>query len=250
MLTYGFFNSLDHDRLYDAGQMSSIFDGIIRDGVFQVVDGLNTGEGLTVKAANDPNNPMKVLVGEGRAWFNHTWTLNDSKYSLRVTEADAIYTRIDTVVIEINNDINVRENTFKIIEGEPSLTPTKPVLIHDEKINQYALAWITIPANTTQITQSMIENAVGSVGTPFVTGPLETMDASDLYAQWDAKYDEWIVVSTTEFEDWFAHLHNELDENQAGHLQNQIDDLRDHILQYTTMTIAQVDALFEEENDV
>lgn len=245
MLTYGFFNSLDHDRLYDAGQMSSIFDGIIRDGVFQVVDGLNEGEGLTVKAANDPNNPMKVLVGEGRAWFNHTWTLNDSKYSLKVTEADAIYTRIDAVVLEINSDVNIRENTFKILEGEPSIDPVKPLLTHNEKINQYALAWITIPANTRTITQSMIASNVGMSDTPFVTGPLEVLDASHLYSQWDARYTEFIGASTQDFEDWFAHLHNELDENQAGHLQNQIDEIRMRVLEYDVMTKEQVDALFD-----
>lgn len=245
MFTYGFFNSLDHDRLYDAGQMSSIFDGIIRDGVFQVVDGLNTGAGLTVKAANDPNNPMKVLIGEGRAWFNHTWTLNDSKYSMRISEADAIYTRIDAVVLEINSDISVRENSFKIVEGTPSNNPTKPILTHTEKVNQYPLAYITIPANAREITQSMIQNAVGTTQTPFITGPLEIMDATHLYSQWDGKYDEWIGTSTTEFNDWFAHLHNELDSNQAGHLQNQIDSLRDRVFEYSIMTPAEVDALFK-----
>ncbi len=34
-VTFGFYNSVNGDRKYDAIQMSSIFDGIIRDGVFQ-----------------------------------------------------------------------------------------------------------------------------------------------------------------------------------------------------------------------
>ena len=33
-LTSGFYNSINGDRTYNAEQMSSIFDGIINDGVF------------------------------------------------------------------------------------------------------------------------------------------------------------------------------------------------------------------------
>ena len=33
-VTSGFFNSLNGDRRYNAEQMSSIFDGIINDGIF------------------------------------------------------------------------------------------------------------------------------------------------------------------------------------------------------------------------
>ena len=36
-VTYGFYNSKNQDRRYDAIQMSSIFDGIIRDGILQHV---------------------------------------------------------------------------------------------------------------------------------------------------------------------------------------------------------------------
>ena len=36
-VTYGFYNSKNKDRRYDAIQMSSIFDGIIRDGILQHV---------------------------------------------------------------------------------------------------------------------------------------------------------------------------------------------------------------------
>ena len=32
-VTYGFYNSLNGDRRYDANQMSAIFDGLIIDGV-------------------------------------------------------------------------------------------------------------------------------------------------------------------------------------------------------------------------
>ena len=38
-VTYGFYNSLNKDRVYNAEQMSSIFNGIITDGVFASIGG-------------------------------------------------------------------------------------------------------------------------------------------------------------------------------------------------------------------
>lgn len=61
-VTYGFYNSKNRDRRYDAIQMSSIFDGIIRDGVLQ-----HFGTAMMVKESEG----MMVNVGIGRAWFNH-----------------------------------------------------------------------------------------------------------------------------------------------------------------------------------
>ena len=63
-VTYGFYNSKNKDRTYDAIQMSSIFDGIIRDGILQHV-----GDTMMVKESSG----MTVHVGTGRAWSNHRY---------------------------------------------------------------------------------------------------------------------------------------------------------------------------------
>ena len=68
-LTYGFYNSKNGDRKYDAVAMSRMFDGIIRDGVISAYG--KTFE-VTVNSGN------KINVDTGRAWFDHTWTLNDT----------------------------------------------------------------------------------------------------------------------------------------------------------------------------
>ena len=70
-LTYGFYSSLNGDRKYNAEQMSTIFNGIIRDGVFDSINGY-----LFVKAT-DPVS-ASVNISAGRAWFNGTWTRNDA----------------------------------------------------------------------------------------------------------------------------------------------------------------------------
>ena len=40
-VSYGFYNSLNGDRKYNARHMSMIFDGIIRDGVFMSIGIVN-----------------------------------------------------------------------------------------------------------------------------------------------------------------------------------------------------------------
>ena len=89
-VTYGFYNSKNGDRRYDAIQMSSIFDGIIRDGVFQHI-----GTAMMVEESEG----MTVNVGIGRAWFNHTWTLNDAPLPLTVPLSEVILNRIDAIVL-------------------------------------------------------------------------------------------------------------------------------------------------------
>ena len=91
-VTYGFYDSTGGDRKYNALQMGSIFDGIISDGVYS-----NIGNLFQVRASSPLS--MIIQVDTGRAWLNHTWTLNDSILNLTVGAANASLQRIDTVVI-------------------------------------------------------------------------------------------------------------------------------------------------------
>ena len=163
----GFFNSSDHDRVYDADDFSGFYDGLIFDGVYSSI-----GNRFYVEAAPD----MCVTVESGRAWFDHTWTYNDARLTLQVSPADTVYDRIDAVVLEVNKE--QRKNFIKMIEGTPDSTPHLPTLstpATSETIFQYALAYITVHQNATSITDSDIVNIVGetvTVGGESVTTPL------------------------------------------------------------------------------
>ena len=101
-LSCGFYNSLDHDRKYNAEQFGSIFDGVIHDGVY-----MNIGGTMMVKATGAD---MTVNIQTGRAWFNHTWTLNDTIYPITLPDAEQMLQKIVAIVLEINNETNVRTN--------------------------------------------------------------------------------------------------------------------------------------------
>ena len=190
-VTYGFYNSKNQDRRYDAIQMSSIFDGIIRDGILQHV-----GTAMMVNASTG----MMVNVGIGRAWFNHTWTLNDALLPLTVPQSEVILNRIDAVVLEVDSRESVRANAIKIIKGTPATNPVKPTMISTNDRWQYPLAYIRVNSGVTSIRQADITNAVGTSECPFVTAPLEMMSIDALVAQWKDQWDAFYEKKTSDIE--------------------------------------------------
>lgn len=208
-LTFGFYNSLNNDRRYDALQMSSLFDGVIGDGVFSTI-----GTALRVT----PAGGMTVAVGEGRAWFNHTWTNNDSELVLSIDEADLVLGRVDSIVLEVDSSEDVRANSIKVVTGLPDQNPYPFQPIHTETKHQYVLALVTVPAELAEITDANISNMVGLSNCPFVIGAVTTLGIDGIVSRWER-----------EFDNWFNNIQEQLGEDPAGNLQNQIDEDRKKI---------------------
>lgn len=237
-VTSGFFDSKNKDRLYNTEQLSSIFDGIIKDGVYMGYE-----DAFIVKAT-DPAS-LTVNVGPGRAWFHHTWTHNDAPLPIVVKQGDVVLDRIDSIIIDIDKTEDVRSNKVTYLEGSPSSEPTAPVLVNEEKHWQIPLCNISMPAGSTTITQAQITNRIGTSDCPFVTGIIETIDTDELLAQWNAEYREWyervqqeidqwteqeqedftnwMNGRKTEFDEWFAGIQDILDGDTAGNLLNRIN---------------------------
>ena len=189
----GFFNSVDHDRLYDATDISRLFDGLIRDGIFASI-----GDCLVVKQSNQ----MNVTVGTGRAWFNHTWSYNDALYPVTIPPSEILMDRIDAIVLEINSVEAVRANSIKLIKGTPASTPTKPSLTNTKEVHQYPLAYVTVGKEVTSIRQADIENCVGTSACPFVTGILEVISIEQLIPQWKDILNRFVEENTANFNTW------------------------------------------------
>lgn len=208
----GFFNSVNHDRLYDAEQLSSIFDGVIVDGVYE-----NVGEAFNVTAYPDAYNT--VLVGTGRAWFDHTWTLNDSRFSITLDPPNEMLGRIDAIVIDVNKERDTRKNSIIYLKGDEATPDFPPALINTENHHQYPIAYITRHAEQNgPIKQSDIEITVGTGACPIATGVLEAQNLENLMQQLDS-----------EFNEWWEGIKDLLDENVATNLQNQIDEINEKL---------------------
>lgn len=241
----GFFNS-SNDRKYDAIQMSRLFDGIINDGIFASI-----GTCFVVKAESG----NMVNVGVGKAWFNHTWTENDAILPIECEKSELLLDRIDAIVIEINANEEVRDNFIKVVKGVPSSTPVRPKMIDTNMVHQHACCYIYRRAGSTEIRQADITNVVGTDETPFVTGPLQLISLDELLGQWKDKLDRFIESEEFDFEKWYAgmkavfqekseildgwtenkqndfiawfnRIRDQLDSDQAGHLQNQLNALK------------------------
>lgn len=219
----GFFNSQNHDRRYDAEQMSQIFDGIIEDGVYQ-----NVGTAFNVTAG--PGN-MQVTVGTGRAWLMNTWTLNDSDYVLDIQSASLSTNRVDCIAIEVDKRKSVRENKIVYVVGTGA---DKPSLAEDTDHRQYPLAYVTVGVGVTQIYQKDIEYVPGTEPLPFVRSPLETLNISNVLQQFDS-----------EFNLWFDTVKDIIDESDVGDLANQLVDIHHRI----DANAAQIDRLVKEVFD-
>ena len=191
----GFFNSLNGDRKYKAAQMSAIFDGLIIDGVFASI-----GTAFAVKAAGG----LTVNVGIGKAWFDHTWTVNDSILPMTAPEAEVLLDRIDAVVLEVNGMESVRNNTIKFVKGNPSSAPSRPTLTNEGNVHQYPLCYIYRKYGTAVINQADITPMVGTESTPFVTGILQTISLDELLGKWQDELDRFTDARSKEVDDWIA----------------------------------------------
>lgn len=224
-VTSGFFPSSGGDRKYSAEQMGSIFDGVISDGIYQ-----NYGKMFAVR----PTSPTKlaVYVDSGRAWFTHTWVLNDATIEINFDTANS-QPRIDIVVIEINKQ--TRLSTIKAVKGTASSNPTPPLLPDGNGgVWQRELAQVTIRKNATTVTASDIKWTVGQGKTPFVTAPMQTLSIDAIVAGWDQSFQDFMTGSTDMFQSWFNALNTSLQGDVAANLAGQIAVLQN---QMNTMSV-------------
>lgn len=226
-VTYGFYNSKDHDRIYDANDFSSIFDGIINDGVF-----LSVGDKFNVT----PVEGLTVSVGSGRAWFNSTWTQNDANLLLELDPSDMVDGRIDAVVLEVNSE--TRTNSIKVVKGVIGATPVRPELTNSQSVHQYALAYVTVEANATSLAAANIQNVVGLGDTPYVTGILQTANVDNLYTSWEERFNTWfegvqgmldgdVAVNLTASVDALQRMTAPIPQETKDYIGTEADTLRD-----------------------
>lgn len=261
-LTFGFYNSIEGDRKYDAIQFGRIFDGIITDGVYATYE-----KGMVVKASD---NAGEVIIQPGRAWFNHTWNYNDADYVMEAPAPEVLLDRIDALVLDINEEQAVRENSFAWVTGTPSSNPVRPTLTNTTTHHQYPLCYVRRYAETTMIYTKDITSMVGTSECPFVTGVLEGMDIDAWINQWDDEFSTWedatkvsfeawmltqqtdytawfnavrdqLGTDMTEFEAWFESIKGIIDEEAATHLQAEIDELKTMLPAGSHITITTTD---------
>ena len=140
-VTYGFFNSVNGDRKYNADQMSEYFRGIVSQGVFQHLD-----SGLAVSAGTG----LSVSVAAGRAIIQDRWIQNSAALNLTILAASETYGRKDAVVIRL--DKSSRAISITVKTGTPAASPVAPSMTRNATTYEMALAYVNVAAGASSVT--------------------------------------------------------------------------------------------------
>ena len=139
MLRSGFFNSQNHDRMYNATDFNELISTIKSDGID------NYGDKLEVSAGQG----LSVQVSTGKCFFNNHWLYNDNAYQIELEEASIVAPRIDAIVVEVND--TERDVFLKSVSGNPSNTPVPPTLVDSGSVHQHLLAYVNVPKEATSV---------------------------------------------------------------------------------------------------
>lgn len=204
---YGlFWNSVSSDRLYDADSFSEWLKKFFTTGVFN-------GD-LQVLAASG----MDVTVQTGYANIEGKVRFFDTATTFTLAPASGTYPRIDTIVVE-RNDTD-REITVKYVQGTYSgNTPTPTAPVRAAGVYQIVLAQIYVAVGATEIVQGNItDTRADNTLCGWVVG---TVDRVDVEQMTDQVQDE--------METWFEGMKDQLSEDAAINLQNQINTINSEI---------------------
>lgn len=197
--SYGFFNSISGDRLYNADDVNTFLEGLVGDGLYANVDDMfvvTAGTGMTVK------------VAAGKASLAHHWFKSDAVETLSIGTAHAVLNRYDVVAIRLN--VATRSIGLVVLTGTPASQPSVPQIRRDDEFFDLALAYVYVGAGVTAISQSVITDVrLNSAVCGIVTGIIDQLDTSTFMLQLQA----WMDAEKTAFESWLATLTEELNVN-------------------------------------
>ncbi len=235
-VTYGYFNSLNGDRRYNAEQMSRYFSGIVSRGILANLQGQF--------AVTATGTGMSVQVAPGRAFFSDgKWVESDAVEALTIDPSDVLLNRIDLVVLRKDRNDIARNVTITVKKGTPATDPAAPALENTEYVEELCLAQVRINALAETITGANItDTRLDKTVCGFVTGVIEQVDTTTLYQQYQAAGQEDRAANQAAFDTWFNAMKGQLTEDAAGNLQTQIDNHKADISNPHQVTKEQIGA--------
>ncbi len=181
----GFFNSIDGDRKYDADDISNYFLKLISNGVFAT-----PADAMQIQATTG----MKVKVTPGWAFINCKWLRLDNDYYITIDKADVRYDRVDRIVLRLDPSDDVRAITIQVKKGDAK---EKTTIKNLERVKngvwELSLGYVWVNANVTEIRQSnIIDERANTEVCGFVTGLIDQIDTTNLFAQYDDAFNEFM----------------------------------------------------------
>ena len=258
------------DRAVTSEVLRQIYKRYFTNGVFGISDS-------TCFQVSVATGGARVSIAPGACQIQGATGYEENAVTLEITPNSSNLPRIDTVVARLNDNSDYRSIYFDILEGTPAVTPTAPALTQSDSVWELGLCNIARAANSSVITNSNItDTRADSARCGYVTA-IQQLDTASLYQQFrayiqevrdaldaaDATYNEtaqnylttlettgdakladitqafnaYAAVTEEEFNNWFASIRDILDEDVAGHLQNEIDEHEDRLALLEQMVI-------------
>lgn len=204
---YGYFNSVDGDRKYNAEDMTMYFKGLVSDGIYQTI-----GNMFAVTATSG----LTVSIGTGRALVNMHWIECDAPFTITFDAASVSSDTYQLIVLRCDLADNVRSvGVFTKTSSDGTIS-----LTNNDTVTELCIARVRIRANASSISQSDIRDYRGSSYCPWITGLIKQVDVSQLNAQFYKYYEEqteeleaYMAQQKTSFDNWLSSLQSELNVN-------------------------------------
>ena len=148
---YGFFNSVNGDRIYNAEDIGGYFTKLVSDGVFG-----SPTTNLQVMATTG----LTVSILAGWGFIACHWLNNTSSRVITLNSANPSLSRIDRIILRL--DRANRRMELAVLNGTPAGTPTAPALTRTSNgVYELSLAQVRISAGATALAQADITDERG-----------------------------------------------------------------------------------------
>ena len=216
------------DRMYSDDDFAQYYSFLYNTGVFMPV-----GEALAVKSS--PTQGMRVIISTGAAGIKGRFYFNSEDLALDVPVASTTQDRVDSVVLRL--DMAARMVTLAYKTNSTSVVRT-------DSVYELQLARVGVKRNASGITSADIEDMRANQQFCGYVTPHYEVPVSGMEAQYQAMLQSVFELFESNAEDnkneliqmlndqealyqlWLQGLQDELTENQAVNLQNQITKLK------------------------
>lgn len=170
-----------YDREYGSAEFREVMRKLVGDGVYA-----NPANNMQVTAGGG----MTVSVLPGYCWIKGALGIVDEAETLTLDAATA--SRVDLIVARFDLSLSARDIHLAVLKGTNG-SNTAPTLTRNDSIYELQLARVQVSANATNITPANItDTRFNDSVCGIVTGVIDQIDATDLFAQYGAVFDEFM----------------------------------------------------------
>lgn len=178
-----FFDSINHDRMYDSSHFAKFFGLFAGNGVF-------ADPADSMMAMSDGG--MNVRISKGDCFINGRAASANGDDVLTLSTGDGLYSRFDLITARL--DFGERDIHPEVIEGTAAKTPVYPEMQRNDTVYDIALAAVCVRPNVIEITQADITDLRQDTDyCGIVTGMIEQIDAKNLFAQYRKQWEDLLL---------------------------------------------------------